>query len=100
MFYVESNTPLGVCNDGVCDSNENCSFCPEDCPCGMSIMSTILRERTSSHNFIVGKTPCPGNPVCSGNGECIMGVCACNGSHTGPLCEGMAEKLEKIEINS
>jgi len=34
---------------------------------------------------------CPGNPVvCSGHGVCFSGLCLCNGSYTGSLCNQVA----------
>ena len=36
-FIEMENLPIktGRCGDGICDSNEKCSICPEDCPCDL-----------------------------------------------------------------
>lgn len=56
----------GKCGDGVCEGEEDCNNCYEDCK------SKCLPPTSSCE--------------CSEHGTCINGVCVCSGSWTGPTC--------------
>lgn len=108
--YYFSYRGVSFCGDGICDKNENCSICSEDCGiCPPESESRKRSHKSSSYqpNF---ELFCEPNWKCSGWSECKNGLMTrqcydsnhCDYAYNRPIEETGCEMTSKalIEKNS
>jgi len=78
FYFTYQEEVLVFCGDGICDEDENCSTCSNDCgeceiPFQNQTSSTTTSRNSHSHKkFQIGF--CEVNWKCSGWGECVNGL--------------------------
>jgi hypothetical protein len=88
------NIPLLTCPNGACGLDENCSTCPQDCPCpiGQQCQNGVCVDIVTCPNGICGPgencsncaedCPCPPGQQCQ-NGSCVT-ILTCPNGVCGP----------------
>ena len=89
--------PPGSCGDTICNGSDTCSNCPGDCgPCPC-VPTTSCAAQGKNCGSIWNGCQAMSCGSCSGNDQCINGVCtastcepdgSCNGANPGNSCQG------------
>jgi len=83
----------GSCGDNICEVQENCVTCSQDCPSPCGLCGDGSCNSASGENCTTCYTDCGWCPAstcknnCSGHGFCDAGTCTCFEEYTGILCE-------------
>eukprot|EP00026_Physarum_polycephalum_P000466 Phypoly_transcript_00467.p1 GENE.Phypoly_transcript_00467~~Phypoly_transcript_00467.p1 ORF type:complete len:1577 (+),score=152.41 Phypoly_transcript_00467:25-4731(+) len=72
------NSSCKTCGDGICDTNENCQTCFDDCRATCGIKRCQVQD-------------------CSKHGTCQDGTCICEAAFSGPSCN---EGTVKVNVTS